>query len=127
MARPPAAAAWFNRVAVRLAGRRWFPLWAVLHHRGRRSGTEYATPVAIVATPGHVVIALAWGREADWVRNTLAAGGCTLRWKGAEHRCTHAELVGAEALAGANPLLRRILERRPPADGFIRLRRPTGP
>ena len=35
-------------IAVALAGHRWLPLWAVIHHRGRRSGTEYATPIAVI-------------------------------------------------------------------------------
>lgn len=49
--RPPRAAQRaFEPVAKALAGRRWFPLWAVMHHRGRRSGTAYATPVAVVPT-----------------------------------------------------------------------------
>ncbi len=30
-----------------LAGHRVFPMWAVLHHRGRRSGREYAVPVGV--------------------------------------------------------------------------------
>src|SRR3954453_22221633 len=51
-----------------LAGRRWFPLWAVVHHRGRKSGTEYATPVAVVPTsdPALVLIGLPWGPETNW-------------------------------------------------------------
>jgi hypothetical protein len=35
-------------VTTRLAGRRWFPLWAQLRHKGRRSGKEYVIPVAVM-------------------------------------------------------------------------------
>ena len=37
-------------IAMAISGRRWFPLFAVIHHRGRRSGTAYSTPIAVVPT-----------------------------------------------------------------------------
>ena len=71
-------------VALALAGRRWFPLWAVVHHRGRRSGTEYDTPIAIVPTVASdvVLIGLPWGPTTEWARNVQAAGGAVLSWRG---------------------------------------------
>ena len=39
-----------ERIALALAGRRWMPIWAVIHHRGRSSGVDYATPIAIIPT-----------------------------------------------------------------------------
>ena len=41
-----------------LAGHRAFPLWAVLRHRGRRSGRDYAVPVGVRATTDAYFIAL---------------------------------------------------------------------
>jgi deazaflavin-dependent oxidoreductase (nitroreductase family) len=79
-----------------LAGRRFFKLWAVVHHVGRRSGTPYATPVAIVATPDGFVIPLPWGERTQWARNVLDAGGCQLRWAGADYTVGEPELVGRE-------------------------------
>jgi hypothetical protein len=75
-------------VARRLAGRRGFPLWAVVHHRGRVSGRELSVPVAVRATPEVFVIALPWGPGTNWVRNVFAAGGCVVRWKGRDHVVT---------------------------------------
>ncbi|GAA1962368.1 hypothetical protein [Microbacterium deminutum] len=74
-------------LAAALAGRRGFPLWAVIHHRGRRSGTDYATPIAVVPTldPSVVLIGLPWGPRTNWALNVVAAGGGTLTWKGGEH------------------------------------------
>ena len=124
MASPPAAAKTFNRFAVRLAGRRWFPLWAVLRHRGRRSGTEYSIPVAVIPAEDAFLIALPWGRGTDWVRNTVAAQGCTIRWRGREYACTEPEFVGKDAaLAAAGGVTRRILQRQDVKAGFLRLRR----
>src|SRR6476646_2184880 len=76
-----------------LAGRRYFKLWAVVHHVGRRSGTHYATPVAIVTTPDGFVIPLPWGERTQWARNVLEAGGCRLQWGGTEYSLVEPRLI----------------------------------
>lgn len=112
MAGPPAAAKQFNRVAVKLAGHRIFPLWGVLHHRGRVSGKEYATPIAAIPGDGVLLIGLPWGRGTDWVRNVRAAGGCTVRWKGADHVNTNPVFVDRyTARSATRGLTRRLLAR----------------
>lgn len=73
---PPRLVKLTSPIARKLAGRRWFPLWAVLRHRGRRTGHEYAIPVAVLVTPATFVIGLPWGPTTNWVQNVLAAGGC---------------------------------------------------
>lgn len=112
-------------VALALSGRRLFPLWAVVHHTGRRTGREYAVPVAIIPThAGNVfLIALPWGPKTNWVRNVLAAGGATVTWKGRDYEATEPELVSPEvAVAEASGLVKRIVASGPfPA--FLRLRR----
>lgn len=124
MTKPPAAAKQFNRVAVHLAGRRWFPLWAVLRHRGRKSGRPYSVPIAVLSTESTFVIALPWGRDTDWVRNVLAAGHCTIRWKGVDYECSEPAFVGVDAaLAAARGVTRRILQRMDFPHGFIQLNR----
>ena len=123
MASPPRLAQQFNKVAVRVAGHRHLP-WAALHHRGRRSGKEYTTPVAPVTTDSTFVIPLAWGRDTDWVRNIEAAGGCTIRWKGVTYECTAPTFVDKDvALAAATGLMRRGIERREFPHGFLQLDR----
>jgi len=93
-----------------LAGRRFFPLWAILHHRGRRSGREYAVPVAIRASADAFVIALPWGDRTQWVRNVIASGSCTIRWRGTDHTATHPRVIGtAEAASAFSSIQRRIL------------------
>jgi deazaflavin-dependent oxidoreductase (nitroreductase family) len=124
MAGPPTATKQFNKLAVRLAGHRFFPLWAVLRHRGRKSGKEYSVPVAVIPTHTTFIIALPWGRETDWVRNTRAAGRCTLRWKGVDYECSEPTFVDKDvALAAARGLTRRALQRRDFPHGFIQLTR----
>jgi deazaflavin-dependent oxidoreductase (nitroreductase family) len=65
-----------NRVLGRLATR--LPGFGVVEHVGRRSGRRYRTPINVFRAPGGYVVALTYGREAEWVKNVLAAGGCTL-------------------------------------------------
>jgi deazaflavin-dependent oxidoreductase (nitroreductase family) len=119
----PGAQRAFEPVARALAGRRWFPLWAVVHHRGRRSGTEYATPVAVVPTTDKsvILIGLPWGTATNWARNVVAADGATLTWKGRAQRTGAPRIVEpSEASALAKPFFRFILRRMP---GAIVLRR----
>jgi deazaflavin-dependent oxidoreductase (nitroreductase family) len=105
-------------LALALAGRRWFPVWAIIHHRGRRSGIYYATPIALVPTVTDEVflIGLPWGADTNWARNVLAEGGALLQWKGTIHRATDPRLVGAdEAEALAEPPFRPVVARFPAA------------
>ncbi|MFG1711043.1 nitroreductase family deazaflavin-dependent oxidoreductase [Nonomuraea sp. M3C6] len=65
-----------NRVTMPFAGR--LPGLAVVHHKGRRSGRSYKTPVSIFRRPDGYVAALTYGPDRDWVKNVIAAGGCEL-------------------------------------------------
>jgi deazaflavin-dependent oxidoreductase (nitroreductase family) len=106
-----------------LAGRRLFPLWAVVRHRGRRTGRAYAVPVAIRVSPESFTIPLPWGDETQWLRNVLAAGGCTIRWRGADHLATSPQVMGTEDAAGAFHPLQRAVLRAAGIRAFVRLDR----
>jgi deazaflavin-dependent oxidoreductase (nitroreductase family) len=80
-----------NRITGPLAP--WLPLFGVVVHTGRNSGREYHTPVNVFRHDGGFVIALTYGREADWVRNVLAADGCALITRGRRHSLTAPLLV----------------------------------
>ena len=54
---------------------------AIVEHRGRRSGTRYRTPVMAFPEGGEVIVALTYGPEVDWVKNVIAAGGCTIAYR----------------------------------------------
>ncbi len=102
--------------AIALAGRRWFPLWAVVHHRGRRSSTEYDTPIAIVPTVASdvVLIGLPWGPTTEWARNVHAAGRAVLSWRGRIEVADEPRVVGPEvASALAKPPYRMVVRRFP--------------
>jgi hypothetical protein len=103
-----------------MAGRRWFPAWAVVRHRGRTTGRDLAVPVAVVVTPDSFVINLPWGPRTNWVRNVLAADGCTLRWRGADHPVAEPRIIGPDEARGyysrfAWAVVRRLF----PADAWL--------
>jgi deazaflavin-dependent oxidoreductase (nitroreductase family) len=93
-----------------LAGRRWFPLWAILHHRGRTSGTAYATPVVVRRTADGFVIPMPFGDATQWARNVIAADGCTIHWRGRDHVVGHPATVGRDRAGEAfTPLMRAVM------------------
>ena len=106
-----------------LAGRRFFPLWAIVRHRGRRTGHDYEIPVAIRASDESFTIALPWGDQTQWVRNVLAAGGCTIRWRGEDHRTTEPVVIGVEEAGSAFSPAQRAILRAAGVRSFLRLRR----
>jgi deazaflavin-dependent oxidoreductase (nitroreductase family) len=83
----------FGPLLTPLAGSRWFPLWAVLHHVGRRSGTAYATPVVARPTVDGFLIPLPFGDSTQWARNLLAAGRGSLRHAGRTFDVTGPEII----------------------------------
>lgn len=69
-----------NRVTRPVAGR--LPGFAIVRHRGRRTGRRYRTPVNLFRRGDSIVIALTYGPDRDWVRNVMAAGGCEVETRG---------------------------------------------
>ncbi len=56
--------------------------FGAVHHRGRKSGREYRTPVKVFRRGNDYVVALPYGATCDWARNVLAAGRCDLEIRG---------------------------------------------
>jgi deazaflavin-dependent oxidoreductase (nitroreductase family) len=85
------------------------PPWAVICHRGRRSGTAYRTPVLAVTRDGVLAVAVMYGEQSDWVRNVLAGGGQVVR-AGRTYELREPRLVSRSnpepPLAAARGLLR---------------------
>ncbi len=83
-----------NPIARRFAGR--VPPLAIVGHTGRRTGTAYRVPVMAFAHGDGYVIALTYGPEADWVRNVLARGACTLERGGRTISLGAPRLIGPD-------------------------------
>jgi len=75
----------------------WIPPWAVIHHRGRRSGREYSTPVFAWKSGHRLAVAVVYGAESDWLRNALAAGSARVTRAGRTYEWTGLEYVDAES------------------------------
>lgn len=104
-----------------LAGKPWNPVFAVVEHRGRKTGRSYRTPVAARRTEGGFIISLAFGAHVDWFRNLAAAGAGTIQWRGGDYPVTAPERIeAATALAAFHPV-QRILLRIARIDGYIRV------
>ena len=92
------------------AGRRFFPLWAILEHRGRKSGKLYRIPVVARRTADGFLIPMPFGEGTDWVRNVLAAGSCAIVWKGRRFEADQARTVdNQEAAPSFDRIQRRLL------------------
>lgn len=112
----------FNKAAARVAGTRAAPMWGLVTHQGRRSGSTYRTPIAVVAAEGTFYVALPWGRRTDWVQNLRAAGGGTVRWRGETYAVTEPTFVDkSEVVTAARGIQRRMISRWPLQDA-LRLR-----
>jgi deazaflavin-dependent oxidoreductase (nitroreductase family) len=97
-----------NPRIARLAGTRWSPTFSLLKHRGHRSGQIYSTPVSALPRGGFFWIGLAFGEEAGWMRNVMAAGECELRYRGADYRLVEPVVLERSAARSQLPAMLRI-------------------
>jgi deazaflavin-dependent oxidoreductase (nitroreductase family) len=111
-----------NPLIQRVAGRRAFPLFALVRHQGRRSGLPYITPVGARPTSDGFVIPLTFGDRADWFRNVQAAGECVIRWRGQEYPVVEPRVVGWSSVRSAFSLPERIAVPLLGITEFVRLR-----
>ena len=84
-----------------ISGRRFFPLYGVIHHIGRKSGSEYSTPVVVRQAADGAYVPLPFGDGTNWYRNAVAAGGVRVTWKGRDHWFVNATLIDYEAASSA--------------------------
>jgi deazaflavin-dependent oxidoreductase (nitroreductase family) len=60
----------------------WLPGFGILQYRGRTSGKTYRTPMNVFRRGDHMVFALTYGPDVQWVKNVLAAGELEVRTMG---------------------------------------------
>jgi deazaflavin-dependent oxidoreductase (nitroreductase family) len=114
-----------NRITSRFADR--LPGSGILTHVGRKSGRVYRTPVNVFRASEGFLVALTYGRESEWVKNVLAAGGCKLETRGVQYQLSKPTIVH-DPTRRRFPLLVRIVLRIIGANDFMQLStsRPTG-
>jgi hypothetical protein len=75
---------------------------AVVFHKGRHSGRQYATTTGARLAGDEFLIPLTFGTESDWCRN-LRAGGGAIRLKGKTYPVGEPELCTVDSI---RPLIR---------------------
>src|SRR5262249_49845552 len=86
------------------------PPLAVVHHVGRKSGRRYRSPVVAFSSADGFVIPMTYGRDVDWARNIVDAGGCELEQMGRRVALRNPRMVGFNAAkARLPPALRPLL------------------
>jgi deazaflavin-dependent oxidoreductase (nitroreductase family) len=100
-----------NTFLRKIAGTRWGAWYfnlSALKHVGRSSGRVYVTPLSAYPFGDGFVLALAYPPEkTDWYQNVLAAGTCSLKYKGHEYQLERPEPISISQALGAYPLLVR--------------------
>ena len=78
-------------------------------HKGRKSGREFRTPINVFRTKDGFIVGLTYGPDADWVKNVLAAGGCTLITRRENIHVHGAELVHDDSRRAMPVPIRQVL------------------
>ena len=111
-----------NPVILRIAGRRWIPILGILHHRGRRTGRSYATPLGMRPLGNNFIMPRTFGEDAAWYRNVLAAGGCVVTYRGKDYTLVEPDVIDYATAAPAFPRYERLQFRLIGINEYLRLR-----
>ena len=90
------------------------PAFAVLTHRGRKSGRTYRTPINVFRRGDDYFFFLTYGSDVNWVKNVLATGSCSIETRGRIVELVEPELITDPELrpGAASRPLRRAADRR---------------
>jgi deazaflavin-dependent oxidoreductase (nitroreductase family) len=58
------------------------PSFAILTHRGRKSGRTFRTPMNVFQQGDDYYFFLTYGSDVQWVKNVLAARSCSIETRG---------------------------------------------
>lgn len=114
----------YSQIRRRGDGRRHSVL-ALLTHVGRRSARTYQTPLGAWPYGNGFILSLPYGSPTDWCRNVMAAGTCTLAWKGRTYELGRPEIISGPRGFQALPAGRRILLRAGGIHEFLWLHKRT--
>jgi deazaflavin-dependent oxidoreductase (nitroreductase family) len=98
------------------------PILGVVHHRGRKTGRWYATPLGVRPDgAGGFVIPLTFSPASQWYQNIRAAGGCVITYQGVDHAMAGPAVVDRAAAAPAYPGYERLALRLIGINEFVSL------
>jgi len=81
------------------------PPWALIVHRGRRTGRIHRTPVNAYRRGSTLAAVILYGEDSDWVQNVLAGGGHVVRG-GRTYELLEAQVLSPEQAAAISPVAR---------------------
>jgi deazaflavin-dependent oxidoreductase (nitroreductase family) len=108
-----------------IAGRRWFPFYAVIHHTGRTSGKLYSTPVVALRAPVGFLVPLPFGDATQWAKNLFASGTGSLTFAGQDHGIADPRIIDREDARAYLPAFVRFLAARLGLRQFVLVRQLT--
>src|SRR5216683_2608698 len=120
------AARFVNPLVLLVAGRRWMPVVGILHHRGRRTGRDYATPIGMRPLGDGFVIPRTFSNNAAWYQNIKAAGEGRVTYLGRHYRVVEPEVVDYATARAAFPRYERLQFRLLGINEYLRLRAVPG-
>jgi deazaflavin-dependent oxidoreductase (nitroreductase family) len=89
--------------------------FSLVRHVGRKSGRSYETPLILARLGNDFVAELTYGPQVAWYRNVVAAGRCTVVFRGREYLIDRIEPcdpeVGRRAFGNPAALVLRLLRR----------------
>jgi deazaflavin-dependent oxidoreductase (nitroreductase family) len=101
---------------------RRLPTFAILTHRGRKSGRLYRTPMNVFRRGDDYFFYLTYGSDVQWVKNVLAAGSCSIESRGGVVELVEPELVTDPELRPAPPHVRFVERRIAGVTQYLRMR-----
>jgi deazaflavin-dependent oxidoreductase (nitroreductase family) len=116
----PIANRYLNRFTLPMAKR--LPGFAVLTHRGRRTGRSYETPINVFRRSDDYYVFLTYGSDVQWVKNVLASGTCSIETRGRIVELAEPELITDPELRPAPPPVRFIEQRIAGVTQYLRMR-----
>jgi deazaflavin-dependent oxidoreductase (nitroreductase family) len=109
-----------NRLTRPLARR--LPGFAILTHRGRTTGRTYQTPINVFQRGDDYFFFLTYGSDAQWVKNVLASGSCSIETRGRTVELAEPELITDPELRPAPAPVRFVERRLAGATQYLRMR-----
>jgi deazaflavin-dependent oxidoreductase (nitroreductase family) len=98
------------------------PSFAILTHRGRKTGRTYRTPVNVFQRGNDYYVFLTYGSDVQWVKNILATGLCSIETRGRVVELVEPELINDPELRPAPPHVRFVQRRIAGVTQYLRMR-----
>ena len=111
-----------NPLTLLIAGRRWMPVVGVIHHRGRKSGRMYDTPLGMRPLGDTFVMPRTFGENAAWYLNVKAAGWGVVTYKGHDYTVVEPQVIDYATAAPAFPRYELLQFRLVGINEYLRMR-----